>query len=41
MRPLSRSSVNKGRSAAQFRGNVSRTKGANVTAAPMRGGIRL
>ena len=41
MKPLSRHSVSKHRSAAQFRGNVSRTKGANVAAAPMRGGIRL
>lgn len=41
MKPLHRSSVSKGKSAAQFRGNVSRTKGLNVIAAPMRGGIRL
>lgn len=41
MKPLSRSPVNKGRSSAQFRGNVGRTKLANIQAAPMRGGIRL
>nr|QJB19384.1 MAG: hypothetical protein [Microvirus sp.] len=41
MRPLSRSNVSKSRSAAQFRGNVGRTKGANIVVAPMRGGIRL
>lgn len=41
MKPLSRHHVSKHRSAAQFRGNVGRTKGANITAAPMRGGIRL
>jgi len=36
-----RSYVNKGKSARQFRSNSSRTKGANITAGPMRGGIRL
>jgi len=36
-----RSRVNKGRSARKFRGHTSRTKGANVWAGPMRGGIRL
>lgn len=36
-----RSSVNKSRSAASFRRNVSHTKAANITAGPMRGGIRL
>lgn len=40
MRPVSRSRVNKGRSAAKFRGHTSRTKGANMKG-PMRGGIRL
>lgn len=40
MRPLSRGGVNKRRSASQFRGNVSRTKGANLIQ-PMRGGWRL
>lgn len=41
MRPVSRSSVSKGRSARSFRKASSRTKGANMKAAPMRGGIRL
>ena len=41
MKPLHRSSVSKSASSAQFRGNVGRTKGANIMAAPMRGGIRL
>lgn len=41
MRPVSRSHVSKGRSAGHFRHNVSRTKGANLRTAPMRGGIRL
>lgn len=41
MRPLFRGRVNKRNSAKKFRKNVSRTKGANVFAAPMRGGIRL
>lgn len=36
-----RQSVNKGRSARKFRGHTSRTKGANMRGAPMRGGIRL
>lgn len=35
-----RSSVNKGRSAQQFKRNVRRTKAANINAV-MRGGIRL
>lgn len=35
-----RSRVNKGRSAAQFRSNVSRTKAANLPGLA-RGGIRL
>lgn len=34
-----RKSVNKGRSAAKFRGQVGRTKAANINV--MRGGIRL
>lgn len=38
---MRRSPVNKSRSAGQFRHNVSRTKGANLKGAPMRGGIRL
>lgn len=41
MRPVSRHGVHKGRSAGQFRSNVSRTKGANLKGSPMRGGIRL
>jgi len=41
MRPLARHGVSKGHSARKFRKNVSRTKGANVSAAPMRGGWRL
>lgn len=41
MRPVSRRSVNKGRSARQFRGNTMRTRAANMNTAPMRGGIRL
>lgn len=41
MKPLYRSSVNKGASASSFRRNVGRTKGANIMAGPMRGGIRL
>lgn len=41
MRPVSRSGVNKGRSARQFRKNVGRTKAPNVAGAPMRGGWRL
>lgn len=36
-----RSRVNKHRSARKFRNQVAHTKGANVRAAPMRGGIRL
>lgn len=41
MRPVKRSGVSKGASAAKFRRHSSRTKGANMKAAPMRGGIRL
>lgn len=33
--------VNKSASARQFRSNTSRTKAANITRGPMRGGIRL
>lgn len=36
-----RKSVNKGSSARSFRRDSSRTKGANMRGAPMRGGIRL
>lgn len=38
---LRRHSVNKRRSARQFRGNVQRTKAPNAIHAPMRGGWRL
>lgn len=38
---MRRYSVNKGRSAVAFRGNVSRTKAANISPPPMRGGYRL
>lgn len=41
MKPLSRSGVNKGRSAARFRGQVGRTQPVNIRQAPMRGGWRL
>lgn len=41
MRPVKRSYVSKSKSARQFRANSARTKGANVHAGPMRGGIRL
>lgn len=41
MRPLKRKNVNKGRSVRKFRGQAGRTKSANVSPAPMRGGIRL
>lgn len=41
MRPVKRSFVNKGKSAKQFKGNVARTKGANLPRVPMRGGWRL
>jgi len=40
MRPVQRKHVDKGRSAKQFRGNVSHTKAANLKT-PMRGGWRL
>jgi len=33
--------VNKHKSAKTFKKNVSKTKGVNLRAAPMRGGIRL
>lgn len=38
---MKRFSVSKSGSAAKFRGQVRRTKFANVMAGPMRGGIRL
>lgn len=40
MKPLKRHHVSKHKSAAQFRGNVSHTKVANLVS-PMRGGWRL
>lgn len=41
MRPLKRSSVNKGRSARTFRKHSSRTKRPNIAPPPMRGGYRF
>lgn len=41
MRPLRRQPVNKGRSAAQFRKNASRTKVPNMAPPPNRGGYRF
>lgn len=41
MKPLHRSHVSKSSSASQFRRNVQTTKAVNITAGPMRGGIRL
>jgi len=41
MRPVSRSPVNKVRSAGQFKRNVRKTKGPNAAGAPMRGGWRF
>lgn len=41
MKPLHRHSANKGASAAKFKRNISTTKMINITAGPMRGGIRL
>lgn len=41
MKPLSRSHVNKHRSASKFRKHVSHTKAANLSINPMRGGWRL
>lgn len=38
---MRRMPVNKSRDARRFRGNVGKTKAANLFAAPMRGGIRL
>lgn len=38
---MKRRPVNKRKSAAQFRRNVTHTKAANVSAGPMRGGWRL
>lgn len=41
MRPLKRIGQNKKHSARKFRKHVGKTKHANVTPTPMRGGIRL
>lgn len=41
MRPLSRSPVNKFKSAKRFKGHVGHTKAANLPVVPMRGGWRL
>ena len=41
MKPLYRSNVNKHQSATAFKRNVKTTKLINITAGPMRGGIRL
>jgi hypothetical protein len=41
MRPVSRSRVNKSRSAAQFRRNSRTVAAANTGSQPMRGGWRL
>jgi hypothetical protein len=41
MKPLHRHSANKHESAASFKRNVKTTKLINITAGPMRGGIRL
>lgn len=38
---MRRHSVSKSSSARKFRRQISRTRGANVWAGPMRGGIRL
>lgn len=41
MRPVSRSPVNKGRSARKFRAQSQRTAGKNMQPPPQRGGYRL
>lgn len=41
MRPVKRMSVNKGKSSRQFKSNVGKTKAANFSLNPMRGGWRL
>jgi len=38
---MRRMSVNKGKSAAQFRRGATHTKAANIRPMPMRGGIRM
>lgn len=41
MKPVRRMPVSKSQSAAKFRSQVSRTKAANLSINPMRGGWRL
>jgi len=41
MRPVSRRSTSKSKSAKSFRRNVSRTKSANIAPPPTRGGYRF
>ena len=41
MKPLHRTNANKQKSASTFKRNISTTKLINITAGPMRGGIRL
>lgn len=41
MRPLKRAGANKRSSARKFRKNAGKTKSANISPHPMRGGIRL
>lgn len=41
MKPLTRHSVNKHKSASKFKRNVQHTKAANMSINPMRGGWRL
>jgi len=41
MKPLHRHNANKRASATSFKRNISTTKLINITAGPMRGGIRL
>lgn len=41
MRPVSRRHVNKRHSAKKFRKGISKTKAANMSIMPMRGGWRL
>ena len=41
MKPVSRRSVNKSKSAAKFRSDSRRTKAANLAPPPIRGGYRL
>jgi len=41
MKPLNRHNANKHVSASTFKRNIKTTKLVNITAGPMRGGIRL